>query len=401
MIEDILTGFQEALGIRELAVTAIRVEGQRVRIEAEVLMQRSCCPICGRIAHEIHQRIPRELRHLPIFGKACLLAYHEYQFLCPDCGQTWIGPLAFVDPYETHTKAYQEYLFDRVKASTITTVAEEEGLPEKTLEHLHRRVAERRLQQRAVPLVRVLGIDEISVKKGRQKYRAVLYDVEQGKVIELLEDREKATVVAFLQKQSRQWLQAIQVVTMDMWEGFYQAVREVLKGVPIVADKFHVVKQLNDRINDTRRAIQREAAEEVREQLKGCRWLLVKPAEKLTPDEQQKLDIALKASPELARCYELKQEFLRIYETKRVRRAKKRLRKWMAKVEAFGQRALLAFVQTLRNWWEEVVAYFRHRVTNAAAEGLNTKIKLVLRRAFGFRNHESFRIRVLQACGGL
>lgn len=73
----------------------------------------------------------------------------------------------------------------------------------------------------------------------------------------------------------------------------------------------------------------------------------------------------------------------------------------MAKVEAFGQRALLAFGQTLRNWWEEIGAYFRHRVTKAAAEGLNTKIELVLRRAFGFRHHESFRIRVLQACGGL
>lgn len=127
----------------------------------------------------------------------------------------------------------------------------------------------------------------------------------------------------------------------------------------------------------------------------------MKPDEKLTPDERAKLDRALKASPELAQCYELKQEFLRIYDMKRRRRAKKRLRTWMAKVEAFGQRALVAFVQTLRDWWAEVVAYFRHRVTNAAAEGLNTKIKLVLRRAFGFRNHESFRIRVLQEYGGL
>jgi len=354
MIEDILAGFQEALGIPELAVTAIRVEGQQVRIEAEVLLRRSCCPTWGMIAAEIHQRIPREPRHLPLFGKAGVLAYQEFQFRCRPCGQTWIGPLAFVDPYEGYTKAYQEYLFERVKASTITAVAQEEGLPEKTLEHIYRRVAERRLQRREVPPVRVLGLDEISVKKGRQKYGAVLCDVEQGRVIELLADREKATVVAFLQRQPRKWRQAIEVVTMDMWEGFYQAVREVLKGVPIVADKFHVVKQLNDRINETRRAIQRDAAEEGRGGVKGCWWLLLKPAGKLTPDEQKKLNLAL-----------------------------------------------LAFVQTLRNWWEEVVAYFRHRVTNAVAEGLNTKIKLVLRRAFGFRNHESFRIRVLQACGGL
>lgn len=135
----------------------------------------------------------------------------------------------------------------------------------------------------------------------------------------------------------------------------------------IVADKFHVVKPLNERINETRRAIQRDAAEEVGESLKGCRWLLLKPSEKLTPEEQKKLDLALKASPELAQGFALKQECLRISETKRVRWATKRLRAWIATVEAFGQRALLAFVQTLRNWWAEVVASFRHRVTNAVA----------------------------------
>jgi transposase len=231
-----------------------------------------------------------------------------------------------------------------------------------------------------------------------------VYDLKGGKVLEILETRKKRALKAWFRKQPEWWRRAIRVACIDMWGPYEQAIREVFGDqVSVVADKFHVVKQLNDRITQARRRIQREAPDPVKDHLKGIRWAILKDRSKLSGEEKEGLDRAFGHSPALQQMYGLKQEFLRIYRYKREGggRAIRRLRGWMQKVLATELPDLHAFVRTLSNWWDEVMAYFRTGKTNAGAEGMNTMIKLVMRRGYGFRNHQHFRFRILQETGTL
>jgi transposase len=128
--------------------------------------------------------------------------------------------------------------------------------------------------------------------------------------------------------------------------------------------------------------IQKDANEETRELLKGCRWLLVKNRENLTEEQQQKLSHMLEASPELKSCYELKESFRDLFnEHLSYEIAEKRLLCWIAKVEATSFKALKSFINTLRNWWEQILNYFDGRYNNG----------------YGYRNFNSFRLHVLVA----
>ena len=140
------------------------------------------------------------------------------------------------------------------------------------------------------------------------------------------------------------------------------------------------------------------ADEATKEILKSCRWLLVKKRENLTEEQQKKLTCMLETSSELKSCYELKEAFRDLFnQNLTYRTAEKHLLRWVAKVEATPFKALKSFVNTLRNWWEQILNYFDGRYNNGFAEGVNLKIKMLNRRGYGYRNFSSFRLHVLVA----
>jgi transposase len=165
-----------------------------------------------------------------------------------------------------------------------------------------------------------------------------------------------------------------------------------------VVDRFHIMKNLNDALTKARRIIQKDADEKTKELLKGCRWLLVKNRENLSEEQEKQLADMLKASPELKQCYELKEAFRDLFNQNLTpKAAEKRLRRWIARVEALSFKALKAFVNTLQNWWQQILNYFDGRFNNGFAEGVNLKIKMLNRRGYGYRNFNSFRLHVLVA----
>jgi len=213
-----------------------------------------------------------------------------------------------------------------------------------------------------------------------------------------LPDRNKATLEKWLGERGQTWCEAIDVACSDMWDAYQSVAADKLPNARRIVDRFHVMKNLNDALTKARRAIQKEADEDTKEILKGCRWLLVKNKENLKAEEQLKLDKMLAASPELQACYEFKEAFRDLFNQKLdYQSAEKCLLDWVARVEASSFRALQSFVKTLRNWWQQILNYFVGRHTNGFAEGVNLKIKMLNRRGYGYRNFSSFRLHVLVA----
>jgi transposase len=244
----------------------------------------------------------------------------------------------------------------------------------------------------------VICFDEITLHKGHGKFVLVISAPELGLVLDVLEDRSKENLLNWLEKRGKRWCVAVKVACSDMWDAYQEAAAQKLPNAKRVVDRFHVMKNLNEALTKTRRAIQKDADEQTKEILKGCRWLLVKNRDNLTKEQQQDLTAMLAASPELKCCYELKESFRDLCnENLTYKTAEKRLLNWIAHVEASGFKALKAFVSTLRNWWQQILNYFDGRYNNGFAEGVNLKIKMLNRRGYGYRNFQSFRLHVLVA----
>ncbi len=246
--------------------------------------------------------------------------------------------------------------------------------------------------------MKVLGLDEVAPHKGHGHYRLIISAPEDGYVLDVLKDRKKETLDAWLDTRGEEWCAAVEVCCADMWDAYHESAQAKLPKARLVVDRFHVMKNLNDAVTDARRVIQKQSDPDTRTQLKGGRWLLVKNREHLSADECVKLDAMLAASPVLKQCYELKEDFRAWFNAPHDRdSAATQLDAWLVRVEASGLKALQAFTKTIGNWRERILNYFDGRYSNGFAEGVNLKIKLISRRAFGYRNFESFRLHVLVA----
>lgn len=244
----------------------------------------------------------------------------------------------------------------------------------------------------------MLCLDEIAQHKGHGSYRLVISAPELGIVLDVLKERTKEVLEAWFDARGKAWCAQVEVCCADMWDAYHAAAAAKLPNARPVVDRFHVMKNLNDALSKARRSIQNQADEANKALLKGCRWWLVKNQENLDEEDRTSLEQALAASPELNACYQLKEDFRTWFNQSRDRQsAENDLLAWIDRVEASGFQALKAFVKTLQNWMEAILNYFDGRHSNGFAEGVNLKIRLIHRRAFGYRNFEQFRLHILVA----
>ena len=359
------------------------------------------CPRCRQISTTVHDEKERCVRDLDIWGKCTFLHFSRRRFECEHCALPFTERLASIEPQRRHTRRFEQHIYQACLRSDCKAVAQANWLHPVTAKGIFKRWAKRTVRTKGPSPVRVLGIDEISLKKRHKQYALVLSDLQQRCVIAVLPDRSKEHLEAWFEQLSPDERKSIQVVSIDMWNPYRQAVQAKLPQAKLVADRFHVMKQLNDRLTQIRRAIQRQADEATQQLLKGSRWILVKNRDELSPTEEAHLLEILKACPRLRTVYLLKEEFRTICEKAKDRpQAERFLRIWLWKAERTGDRFLLKFVKTLRNWWHEILNYFVDRVTNGFVEGINRAIRTVINRAYGYRNFENFRLQILAQHGG-
>ena len=402
-----LMSFQELTDLLE--IPAVRVNGyqaeqDRVDIFVEPKKNSATCPGCGvRSAHKHSQKAIR-VRDLSCFGRDVYLVLPRRRFKCTHCDKPFTEHLSFIEFGRSFTKRYEHYLYEQCNERSFTAVAKQEGISDTVIEKTFRAYASAYVQPKGRPKeIRVLGIDEISMHKGHRDFVCVITDIDRKRVIEVLENRLKETLVAYFTALPRSVRQSIRYVSIDMWEGYYQAAVEVFpRRVKIVIDRFHVMKNLNDALTKCRREIQRDMSKEDRDELKGLRWVLVKNEDNLNEEEKAKLKVMYQKCPKLKTCHKLKEDFRSIFEEETNRRkAQVRLKAWKKRVRKTGLKSLDRFLTTLDNWEEWILNYFSSgKITNGVVEGINNKLKLIKRRAYGYRNNDNFRQRVLVECGG-
>ena len=233
---------------------------------------------------------------------------------------------------------------------------------------------------------------------------AVLIDHTNGRVLDVLENRDKASVCAYLEAGKANGLFAhLEEVTTDMWDGYVEAVKEVFGAtVRVTIDRFHVMKNFQEHLTDARRQIQRELSKDEAAALKGTRWLWVTNAENLDADQRAELEQLKQRFPRLRVLVQQRETLRQLFEDRTIADAPTgaaRLRAWMAAARQTGLKGLEAFCRTLEHWLDKIANYFVNRASNGRTEGFNHALRTILWRAFGMTNFKRFRLRVLDRFG--
>jgi transposase len=368
------------LGLPGMVVTEYALEKQDGREILHIFCHHehevAQCPRCGQISQDLHEARDRCVRHLDIWGKTTYVHFPLRRFDCTHCQKPFTELLSWIEAKRRESSAYELYVYEQCKHTDIQAVAEREGLHPETVRLIFGRWAKRAEKKQIRQIVKCLGIDEISLRKGHQHFAMVLTDLERHCVVAVLEERSQKALEAWLANLSEAERKAIRLVAMDMWGPYRWVIKAKLAHAEIVADRFHVMKQLNDAIAKIRRNLQAKADKSSYELLKGIRWILVRRREDLKPEEELKLQAALAAFPELRTAYLLKERFAaianRIHERSQAERF---LRVWVYEAQASGLAQLVKFTHTLSNWWDEFLNYFNEGFTSAVVEGLNNAIR--------------------------
>jgi transposase len=391
----------------DIASMVVRMYAMRQEGEHEVLHlwcahreQIALCTHCASLSTTVHQEESRCIRHLDVWGKKTFLHFLARRFKCDQCGRIFAEELPFVDSHRRQSTALEMHVYQSCLAGTCKAVAEREGLSQSTVKDILNRFAALKANSADFHMTRVLGIDEISLKKRHKQFVLVISDIERKCILAFLPDREKKSLENWIETLSPQRRNSIRFVSIDMWAPYYQAVQSKLAHAKVVVDRFHVMKQLNTRLSQLRTKYQKESTPEIRQILKGSRWILVRNRSELSSMQEEHLNKILNMSPELRILYLLKEEFRTIFEKIHCRdKAARFVDAWIVKAKLTGDKYLNKFVVTFKNWREEILNYFIERITNGFVEGLNNALRMIIRTAFGYRNFLNFKLRAFAEFG--
>ncbi len=373
------------------------IKGIGIILSLENTKKEVVCPSCGKTTELLHQNNFQTVRDLSFGQQSVYLKVNRRRMRCPHCQNKFTEELEFVRKRRVHTLRFVEKIIEEVLNSDIKSVAKRNDLSDQEIETMLKDLGQDLFEEKPVNLKK-LGIDEIAVVKGQKNYYVVLVDLEKKKVIGLVEKRTKKEIKEYLEAWGEEVLSKIQEVSIDLWKTYKNIAEELIPQATIVADRFHVMKQVNDELDAGRRKIKRETEkiknkskkEKILEGLKKSKYVLLKNEKDLNEGEQEKLKEVEKVAPTLTKMHALKEELRDIFESsKDWSEGLLEIADWLKDVSKYFPKSF----GTIRRWIGEIIAYFDEGTTQGIVEGINNKLKLIKRRAFGFRNFDNFQIR--------
>jgi len=396
------TFIRKQLRLRAHTVTKVEETGECMLVHIDRLGRRLLrCGVCRRRCMEVHDiRKGRTWRDLSMRKLPLKLCYRPRRLECPRCGVR-VEDFPWAEPWARVTTALSNAVAVLARELSWQGTARQYGLNWKSVATIVKRAVQYGLKHRTRPPVHVIGIDEVSRRKG-QVYLTVVYDLERRILLWVGEDRTAEAVKKFfIAEMGRRRCRTLQVVCMDMWAPYANLVREHAVNAQILFDRFHIVKHLNEAVDAARRELWRQLTSKERASFKGTRWLLLKNPWNLNSDQKERLSTLVRWNTPLVRAWYLKESFQLFWDYKQPWRARQHLVKWMnsamrSKLEPFKR-----FVRMLRSHLDGILAWTKTRISNGAVEGMNNKIKSISHRSFGFRGAKNFIAAIYHCCARL
>lgn len=361
---------------------------------------RPLCHKCQTPALTVHTKGRRRfVQDLNLATKAVWLDVEYRKVWCERCNGVRVEHLSFCEAGKRVTHRLARYIHDLCKVLTIKEVAKRFDLHPTTVKEIDKSFLAEEFSETDYSDLRVLAIDEIALKKGHT-YMTVVLNYLTGRVVWMGEGRSMETLDKFFAGMTDQQKAAIEAVAMDMWEAYINRVKHHCPQAKIVFDFFHVVQGFGRVIDKIRRDEYLKASQEDREILKGSRYLLLKNEENLTDKQRPRLQELLAMNETLNRVYILKDQLKMVYYYGDRDLVKKTLNEWCAMAETVSHASMRSFINKLRFFADGILNHADYPIGTSGLEGVNNKIKLIKRRAYGYHDSEYFALKVKQAFPG-
>jgi transposase len=344
-----------------------------------------------------YDRRIRRVRDLSCGDRRVYLQFEVRRVQCRDCGTVKRERLEFLADTPFYTKRFAYYVGKRCRSAPLKEIAAELHLDWDTVKVLEKQYMAAQLAKAGTPGPQVIGIDEIAIRKGHT-YRIVVSDLIRRRVIWFGgTDRSEASMEQFYTWLGKRKAAGIRLAVMDMWKPFRNATRTHAPQAAILFDKFHIMCHLGDALDAVRKAEYRRLSGQDRRYIKGQKYTLLSHRENLTRAGRQTLKVLLAANRRLNTAYVLKESFGQLWDYEREGWARRFFEQWRASLKWQRLKPYEKFAELIDRHWDGIAAYCRpqNKVALGFVEGLNNKIRVLQRRAYGLRDEEYLRLKVL------
>lgn len=384
-----------AWSLRGYCLTTTRFEKGRIWFGIDHDGRPCRCAYCRSTNIQKSGRVQRRFRTLPIGSRPVILELSIQRVRCFDCGKVAQVRLGFADARRSYTRTFERYVLELSRRMTVQDVARHLQVSWDIVRDIQECHLIRRYSRPKLKKLKHIAIDEINVGKGH-RYLTVVLDLDSGAVVFVGKGKGADSLDVFWKRLRASHAHVVGVAT-DMSAAYILAVAENLPKAIHVFDRFHVVKLFNDKLSKLRREMQREAETMLQKKvLKGTRWLLLKHPDNLDPDrnEKERLKEALKLNEPLAKAYYLKEDLRQFWEQEGFAQASAFLNDWIERARSSGVRMLHEFAETLVLHRRGLLNWYHCQISTGPLEGTNTKIKLMQRQAYGYRDMEFFTLKI-------
>lgn len=380
---------EKLLGLKDVILEDVIDTDTEKQIHISMKRRVHYCPCCKMPTTTVHDYRLQKVKDIPGFGLHTVLHLRKRRYVCPSCGKRFAEEVPFLPRYQRTTNRLWMYVLDQLKSPhSMKSIAEMVNLSGPTIARALDCVS-----YGPATLPAALSIDEFKGNADGEKYQCILTNPKKKAVLDVLPDRKQETLCAYF-SQFRNRSQ-VQYVSMDMSGPFRATARTCFPKAEIIADKFHVVRQVTWAFENVRKRVQKGFHQERRRYFKHSRRLLLKRPEKLSPDQLQQVSLMLSCSRDLAVAYHLKNEFYRFMDSKDETEARRGLKNWMLMAGIADIPEFRKCMNTFSDWTKEILNAFKTGLTNGYTEGCNNRVKVIKRNAYGIRNFQRLRKRIL------
>lgn len=382
-----------ALGLPQLKILRQQEKGNHFEVTVIYRTGKAICPRCGMVTSKEHDQRPQHKKDRRLRDKVVILTLMKRRFRCLSCGKVFTEADDIFGTRRRSSYRFREYLGQEALHQTVRRTAQKEMVGEGLVRRCVAEEIGKRLEAKGVKETpELIGLDEFSVR-GRRLFHTAICNLVEGEVMEVVEGQGRQRVEEYLDKLAEP--ERVKAVAMDMHEPFRQAVRMCLPQAKVVADKFHLIRHINGALDRVRSRLQGGSRKGKKRDLFKSRYILLKGAERLVGWEKERLSQLFYRYPELGRAWVLKESFRAWYRETDRSKAEGRLVMLEKRIINDSLPEFNELLHTFSNWREEILNYFDYHITNGFVEGKNNRIKTIKRMAYGYRNMDNFRMRIL------
>ena len=332
-------------------------------------------------------------------GWRIYVEFPRWRVSCPRCHNVFVERLDWLARNPRYTLRFALHVGALCREMTNTAVAQLEHLHDSTVKDLDKLYMQRQVAAAGRPAPRVIGVDELSIRKG-QHYRIIVSDLDRARPIWVGGNgRTEADLDRFFTEWGERKTRHVELAVMDMWRPFRTSVEQHVPTARIVYDKFHIMRHLGDALDHVRRHEYHRLAGQDRSFIKGQRYTLLAHRAHLTLDGRRALDKLFKANKRLCTAYLLKESFGQLWDYCTEGWARRFFEHWRDSLKWQRLEPYVRFAAMIDRHWDGIASYCRpeNKVSLGMVEGLNTKIRVLQRRAYGYRDEEYFKLKIIAA----